>query len=135
MRVVYQFSEARQKMSQIVTQVEKGGLAVIQRRGATVMLATVEEQDALLSGCYSFAPQVHFSPGIVEIWLPELEVHGEGATLSEAEDDLVDAAEEYADEWEDRLSHAPDHDARLGWVRRVQLAQAQGRTRELLFSS
>jgi prevent-host-death family protein len=134
MSALYGFTEARSKMSELVDQVEAGGIAVIERRGAKVMLTTVEDQDELLSTCFSFAPEVYFSPNRVELWLPELELHGEGANLAEAEDDLIEEVDDYVDDWERFLRSAPNHARKKGWVRRVQIAQSSGAVRELLFA-
>lgn len=41
--------------------------------------------------------------------LPGLPIHGEGDTFDEAITDLVQALREYAEDWNDRLLHAPNH--------------------------
>jgi hypothetical protein len=56
------------------------------------------------------------------VYLCELDVHGAGATLHEALEDLAEAMLEYADDWVDHLRHAPNHQHRAGYVHRIELA-------------
>ena len=58
------------------------------------------------------------------VMLPELGVHGEGASLVDAEDDLVEAVLEYCDDWHDRLLDAPNHRDRRWWVFMVEASSA-----------
>jgi len=126
-------SEARKDFSALVERAARGDWQVIGRRGqAEVVLAGGRELDELLSRCYPFAPEVSFEDENVGVYLLELEINGVGASLSEAQADLMDAAIEYVADWVEWLHAAPNHCDKAGWVRRVQLAAgdpaALGRT-------
>lgn len=54
--------------------------------------------------------------------LPGLPVAGDGTTLDDAVDDLVDALRDYAEDWNERLLHAPNHRANWALVELVELS-------------
>jgi len=118
----YQFSVARADFKSVYDKAERGGVAVILRRGSDpVALLRRDEMDSLLAERFPLEAEVSFSDAGVSMWVPVLPVHGEGADLDEAAGQLVDALFDYADLWASDLCHAPNHEANLGWVRRVQL--------------
>ena len=86
------------------------------------MIAGAAEIDDLLGAAYRFHPEFVFGDQNVGAWLPELEVHALGATLDEALAELADVVVEYAEDWQSDLRLAPNHRARAGYVRRVQIA-------------
>lgn len=57
--------------------------------------------------------------------LPDLPVHGDGRTLDEAVDDLVEALREYAEDWNDHLLEAPNHRDSWPLVQLVELSTDQ----------
>jgi hypothetical protein len=129
-----QFTEAVRGMSRLASEVEHGRPFVIERRGSRFVLCSVEELESALRCCYRFDPEVFFDDDdSVAIWLPELDVHGEGSTLEEAQADLVDVVCEYVEAWQESLRHAPNHAGRRGWVRRLQLAEGEDGVRAVLF--
>lgn len=73
--------------------------------------------------------------GEVGIYLAELDVHGVGATLEKAEDDLIEAALEFVEDWEAHLYAAPNHRGRVGHVRRLELAGNAASLRRVLFGT
>ena len=89
----------------------------------------------MLAAAFPFAPEVFAEETGVEIWLPELEVYGQGSTLAEAQDDLVDAALDFVDAWETELRAAPNQRHKSGHARRVQLAGDRARVAEALFGA
>jgi len=118
----YQFSVARADFKAVYDQAERGGVAVIDRRGSDpVALLRRDEMDSLLAERFPLEADVSFRDGGVSMWVPALPVHGEGADLDEAAANLADALFDYADLWDAELRHAPNHEANLGWVRRIQL--------------
>jgi predicted RNase H-like HicB family nuclease len=63
----------------------------------------IHEADALPSA------QVVHEAGGWSAFIPGLPIAADGATSEEAIDELVDAIREYAEDWHDRLRHAPNH--------------------------
>lgn len=129
-----QFTDAVRGMSRLANEVERGEPLVIERRSSRFFMCSVEEVQDALRCCYRFSPEVFFNDDdSVAIWLPELGLHGEGGTLEEAQDDLLDAVCEYIEAWQESLRHAPNHAARRGWVRRLQLAEGDDGLRAVVF--
>ena len=57
--------------------------------------------------------------------LPGLPLHGEGETLDDAVDDLIDALRDYAEDWNDHLLAAPNHVDNWPLVQLVELSSDQ----------
>ena len=55
-------------------------------------------------------------------FVPGLPVAADGASFDEAIDELVLALREYAQDWNDRLQHAPNHRENWGIVQLVGLS-------------
>lgn len=116
-------TEARARFPELLDRVRAGDWQMIGRRGRCEgVLADAEELGLLLARCCPFAPQVFVEEEAVGIYLDELDVHGAGATLDEAREDLVDATLEYIEAWRDHLHAAPNHREHVGHVRRLQMA-------------
>lgn len=128
------FSEARNDLSRVVDGVLAGKPAVIDRRGGRVLITSVEEQRQVLDGCFRFHPDVRRgqSDGVY-VWLPEFAIYGEAETLAAAEDDLLDEALVYVDEWFDDLHAAPNHAGNRGWVWRLAMADDREAVRRVIF--
>jgi hypothetical protein len=128
------FSQARNDFSLVVDGVLAGAPVVIDRRGQRVWVTSVDEQRELLEGCFRFHPEVRMGqPDGVYIWLPEFAIYGEAEILAEAEDDLLDEALVYVEEWLAELHAAPNHAGRRGWVWRLAMAHDREAARRAVF--
>jgi hypothetical protein len=65
------------------------------------------------------------------VFIPGLPVAADGATFDEAVDEMVEALREYAQDWQDRLLHAPNHRENWGLVQLISLSD-DGQLREWL---
>jgi len=127
-------TEARRQLPALLENARSGRWQLIGRRGRPeVVVAGAVQLAELLGACCPFTPEVFIEKGEVGIYLAELDVHGVGATLEEAEDDLIDAALEYVEDWEDHLHAAPNHRGRVGHVRRLELAGDAAELHRVLF--
>ena len=127
-------TEARRQLPTLLDKVRGGRWQLIGRRGRPeAVVADAAQLAELLGACCQFAPEVFIEEGEVGIYLTELDVHGVGATLQEAEDDLIEAALEYVEDWEDHLYAAPNHRGKVGHVRRLELAGDAAGVRRVLF--
>ena len=134
--VRWQMSEARKDFSTLVEQASRGEWQLVGRRGrAEVLLADAAEIAELLAAAFPFAPEVFVEESGVEIWLPELEVYGQGSTLAQAQDDLVEAALDFVDAWEAQLRAAPNQRHKSGHARRLQLAHDRADVATVLFGA
>ncbi len=131
----FQFSDARREFSSVYNRVSRdGAVVVVQRRGSpAVAVVPLDRLRADLATLYPFASEVLFEEdGSVSVWLPEFAVYGRGGDLDDAVDDLVDEVEDYVEDWYGRLRHAPNHAGRIGWVRRIELAEDRTELRDML---
>ncbi len=76
----------------------------------------IHEADALPSA------QVVHEAGGWSAFIPGLPIAADGATSEEAIDELIGAIREYAEDWQDRLRHAPNHQENWGIVQLVGLS-------------
>jgi len=127
-------TEARRQLPTLLDKVRDGRWQLIGRRGRPeAVVAGAAQLAELLGACCPFSPEVFIEEDEVGIYLTELDVHGVGATLREAEDDLLEAALEYVEDWEDHLYAAPNHRRNVGYVRRIELAGDAAGVRRVLF--
>ncbi len=56
------------------------------------------------------------------VFIPGLPIAADGATFGEAITELVEALREYAQDWQDRLLHAPKHRENRGLVQLISLS-------------
>ena len=128
-------TEARRQLPTLLDKVRDGRWQLIGRRGRPeAVVAGAAQLAELLGACCPFSPEVFVEEDEVGIYLKELDVHGVGATLREAEDDLLEAALEYVEDWEDHLYAAPNHRRNVGYVRRIELAGDAAGVRRVLFA-
>jgi hypothetical protein len=116
----YGSREARDHWKEILDIAESGSVAVVRRNAPVAVVSRQVLDDALAVGS-PFNVQVSFFEGQVSMWIDGLPTHGAGDTLDEAEDDFLNALEDYADDWIDDLHRAPNHQAHGGRVRRILL--------------
>jgi prevent-host-death family protein len=127
-------TEARRQLPALLEKARSGRWQLIGRRGRPeVVVAGAAQLAELLGACCAFTPEVFIEKSEVGIYLAELDVHGVGATLEEAEDDLIEAALDYVEDWDDHLHAAPNHRGRVGHVRRLELAGDAAGMRHVLF--
>lgn len=122
----YRFSDARKDFSSLYDRVEKGSIAVVQRRGSKpVAVVDAEEQARLLAIHFPFAVQVRVGKESVAMWVENLPVHAQADDFDSATRALAAELVEYAEEWESELRFAPNHKGFWGFVRRIELAGSE----------
>lgn len=120
------FAQAKAKLSDLMDQaVHDHRLQLIDRhRGKEqAVLVSVADMEMLLEG-YQFHPRVSVSDGEFVIRLPELNLIAGGASYEAAVDEMVELAEECAQNYLDRLDFYMQTDRRgqLGWLLKLALA-------------
>src|SRR5260370_31621077 len=97
------FSEARAQLSDLVTQAVRGGVpSVISRQGGDERAVRVgAEMWRRITEPYvvhvSYLPDEE--TGEWALWIPELRLHAEGATIAEARVELVEAVRDYMEHY------------------------------------
>ncbi|HEX9711015.1 MAG TPA: hypothetical protein VGB52_00490 [Actinomycetota bacterium] len=120
------FSVARKEFSSLYDRVEKGSIAVVQRRGSKpVAVVDAEEQEQLLALHFPFSIRVQVGKDSVSMWPEQLPVHAQADDFEAATRVLAGELVEYAEDWENELRFAPNHKHALGFVRRIELAGSE----------
>lgn len=129
----HQLAEARAQLPRLHRDVAEAW-AGISRRGREFALADADQLLEKLAAKYRFTTDVIYEPNnAVALWVAELALYGRGASYDEARSDLLEEVDVYLDDWTAELHAAPNHRAREGWVRRLQLLRdPEDRARALL---
>ena len=116
-------TEARAKFKSVLDVAESGVTVTIRRDSAQSSVVDTERLRHTLTMLVHPDTQVFSEDGEWGAFLPGVpSVSATGDTLDELLDDLGDAAREYADAWNDRLRHAPNHVDNWGFVQVVTLS-------------
>jgi hypothetical protein len=109
----------------------------MQRGRELAVLVGAAEMNALLED-RRFNPEV-FGGGAdgVGLWLPELQLYGQGASYAEAKEDLLDEVREYVDEYmsDGRYVRAPNRAGHLPYVIRAYIADREGKLASVIFGA
>lgn len=127
--------QARDCFSGILDAAEQGRMSLVSRRGQTAAVVDAGRLRYMLSQIIvPRGAQVIEEGGCWTAFLPGLPLAAEEATFDEAIDELIEAMREYAEDWQQRLSSAPNHRENWGLVKFVELADDQ-QLREWLLTS
>lgn len=115
-------TEARTHLKDLLDAASEGRVATV--RHATGRAAVVDVsrlRRCLASVCPSNA-QVVSEAGGWSVFVPGLPVAADGATFDEAIGEMADALREYAEDWQERLRTAPNHQDNWGLVQLIALS-------------
>ena len=104
------FTDTRRHLRDALNAAEAGVPVGISRRDSRVALVDVGLLQELLTSC----PQVQSPEAVAEdggwtVLLPGTPIAAEGDSLDDAVEELIVALREYAEDWIERLKHAPNH--------------------------
>jgi len=116
------YTEARAHLKDLLDAAERGRVATVRRDAATTAVVDVERlRHSLASLCPSRAQVVAEAAGW-SVFIPGLPVAADGASFAEAVSEMIVALREYADDWQDRLLDAPNHQNNWGLVQLISLS-------------
>lgn len=121
--VDYESTSATRKNFRAVLDAAGRGKAVTIRRGDEI--AAVMPAERLREHLFhTVAPRAHtfFEDGRWVVLLADRPFVSEGATVEEAISDLVLSLREYAQDWDDRLRAAPNHEPNWALVQLINLS-------------
>lgn len=121
----YGYTEARTSLKAILDITTKGGLASIRRNTDIGAVVNGEKLRTFLAKTISANAQVVNEDGAWAVFIPGLPLAVEATKLDDALLDMVHALREYAEDWVDHLSKAPNHSDNWGLVQLVMLADDQ----------
>jgi len=116
------YSSARTHLRAVLDFADAGRVTTVRRENSRF---AVIDADRLLEHLVRLRPSqavVVAEGGGWAALLQGVPVHGDGTTFDEAVDDLIDALREYAEDWNDRLLNAPNHQGNWPVVEIVELA-------------
>jgi predicted RNase H-like HicB family nuclease len=118
-RRTFGFADARRSFKTILDTSDRGGLSVITRAGSSASVVNTDRLRAFLVRNTPAKVQVVNEDGAWAMFIPGLPLAAEGRTLEEATLDLIDALRDYAEDWEDHLRTAPNHEENWALVQIV----------------
>jgi prevent-host-death family protein len=116
------YSEARTHLKEVLDAAESGQLVTVRRESRQAAVVDADRLRHFLAACVPSGTRVVAEGGGWSAFIPGLPVAADGATFEDAIDELVIAIREYAQDWRDRLQHAPNHRENWGIVQLVGLS-------------
>jgi prevent-host-death family protein len=116
------YSEARAHLKEVLDAAESGQLVTVRRESRQAAVLDADRLQHFLATCVPSNAQVVAEGGGWSAFIPGLPVAADGSTFDEAIDELSVALREYAQDWRDRLQHAPNHRENWGIVQLVGLS-------------
>lgn len=126
----------REKIGPHLSDVVRDRRPVAVRRGQHELALLIGAQEMLaLVADRRFGPEVFGANDAMSIWLPELELYGQGADVPAAKDDLLKEVRVYVDEYlaSGEYVSAPNRSGHLPYVVRAYLADLRGELAEVIF--
>ncbi|TLP62026.1 type II toxin-antitoxin system HicB family antitoxin [Microbispora triticiradicis] len=112
------YREALARLGELLDAAERGRSATVRCGDRTV--AVVDRH--ALARIYPSKVQVVAEESGWSAFIPGLPVAADGSTFDEAIGELLDALREYAEDWQDHLSDAPDHRDNWGLMQMICLS-------------
>lgn len=116
------YTDARAHLKDLLDAAEKGHVATVRRETAKTAVVDVERLRRFLSSLVPSRAQVVPEGDGWSVFIPGLPVAADGATFDEAITEMIEALREYADDWQERLLDAPNHQENWGLVQLISLS-------------
>jgi prevent-host-death family protein len=116
------YTEARAHLKDLLDAADDGRVATVSRDSGRAAVVDVARLRHFLSLACQSKAEVVAEAGGWSVFIPGLPVAADGATFDEAISEMVDALREYADDWQDRLRLAPNHQENWGLVQLIALS-------------
>ncbi len=116
------YTAARTHFKDLLNAADRGVVATVRRDERTVAVVDGGRLLATLMKARPANAVVMPEDGAWTVILPGLPIAAEAVTIDDAVVDAIDALREYADDWADRLSLAPNHAGNWDLVQLVGLA-------------
>lgn len=116
------FSTARSHLKDLLDAAAEGIPASVARGGSRAVVVDAGRLTSLLRASRPANTQVVNEQGYWAAILPGTPLVGQGDTFEESIADLVQVLRDYAEDWADRLRHAPNHADQWPLVQLVELS-------------
>lgn len=116
------YTDARMHFKDLLDAADRGAIATVRRDHRTTVVVDGQRLIAALMRARPANAQVINEDDAWTVFLPGLPIASEATALDNAVDDVIDALREYAQDWSDRLSTAPNHSQNWDLAQLVGLA-------------
>ncbi|MET9465086.1 prevent-host-death protein [Streptomyces sp. NPDC006544] len=116
------YTEARTHLKELLDAAGEGRVATVRRAAGCAAVVDVARLRRYLSTVCPSKAEVVAEEGGWSIFIPGLPVAADGSSFDEAVGEMVDALREYADDWQERLRLAPNHQDNWGLVQLIALS-------------
>ncbi len=118
-------TEGRAHFTDLFDAAESGRPASVRRESSRAAIVDADRFRHALTELRPARAELVAEAGGWTIVIPGLPVAADAATVDEALDGMVEALRDYADDWNDRLLHAPNHSQNWGLVQLIVLSGDQ----------
>jgi predicted RNase H-like HicB family nuclease len=119
------YTQARAHLKDLLDAADEGRVATVRRDSGRAAVVDVERLRHYLALVCPSKAQVVAEAGGWSVFIPGLPVAADGATFDEAIGEMVQALREYAEDWQDRLRTAPNHQDNWGLVQLIALSDGR----------
>lgn len=116
------YTEARTHLKDLLDAADDGRVATVRRDSGRAAVVDVERLRSYLALVCPSKAQVVAEEGGWSVFIPGLPVAADGRNFDAAIGEMVDALREYAEDWQDRLRTAPNHQDHWGLVQLIALS-------------
>lgn len=116
------FTEGRAKLKQLLDAADRGVPATLRRDDERIAFVDAERYLAFLREAIPNRAEVVPEAGGWSVFIPDVPVAADGATFDEGLDEMVGSLREYAEDWENRLRTAPNHQDNWALVQLIGLS-------------
>lgn len=116
------YTDARAHLKTLLDAAERGRVATVRRESARAAVVNLDRLRRYLATVTSSHAQVVPEADGWSVFIPGLPVAADGATFDEAVAEMIGALREYAEDWQDHLLDAPNHQENWGLVHLISLS-------------
>ncbi|MGW8849997.1 prevent-host-death protein [Streptomyces xiamenensis] len=116
------YTQARAHLKDILDAADEGRVATVRRDSGRAAVVDVERLRHYLSLVCPSKAEVVAEAGGWSVFLPGQPLAADGGSFDEAMEEMVQVLREYAEDWQDRLRTAPNHEGNWGLVQLIALS-------------
>lgn len=116
------YTEARTHLKDLLDAADEGRVATVRRDAGHAAIVDVARLRHFLASVCPSGAEVVAEDGGWSVFIPGLPLAADGSGFDEAIAEMIEVLREYAEDWQDRLRTAPNHEANWGLVQLVELS-------------
>lgn len=116
------YTEARTHLKDLLDAADEGRVATVRRDAGRAAIVDVARLRHYLSLVRPAGAEVIAEDGGWSVFIPGLPLAADGPSFDEAIAEMVEVLREYAEDWQDRLRTAPNHEGNWGLVQLIELS-------------